>query len=74
MEFNIYAAIKPSELLNQAWSKPKLKHRAQNVIGLIDRFNAVSVWVGALIVCGQTLKDRVRAMAKFIRLAKVNNF
>jgi hypothetical protein len=31
----------PSELLNQAWSKPHLRHRAPNVTLLTDRFNKV---------------------------------
>lgn len=33
--------IQPYELLNQSWSKPKLRHRAQNVLALINRFNKV---------------------------------
>ena len=32
---------KPSELLNQAWNKPKLHHRAPHVVALINR-NLVS--------------------------------
>jgi hypothetical protein len=35
------AVCQPSELLNQAWSKPHLRHRAPNVTLLTDRFNKV---------------------------------
>ena len=32
-------AMQPVEYLNLAWSKPKLKHKAPNVLGLTERFN-----------------------------------
>jgi hypothetical protein len=41
-EHEMYRAIEPSELLNQAWSKAKLKHRAPNIQACTDSFNAVS--------------------------------
>lgn len=37
VDFEIYAAVEPAELLGQAWNKNKLKHRAPNVIALITR-------------------------------------
>lgn len=39
---NSYSLIKPAELLNQAWNKPELKHRAGNVLYMIERFNQLS--------------------------------
>ncbi len=41
MEQSIYKKIQPVELLNLAWSNSKLKHRAPNVLHMIDRFNVV---------------------------------
>ena len=41
MEHHIYKKIQPVELLNLAWSSAKLKHRAPNVLHMIDRFNVV---------------------------------
>ncbi|KYQ96865.1 Ras guanine nucleotide exchange factor [Tieghemostelium lacteum] len=78
IEFDIFRKIKPPELLNQSWNKPKLKARAPNVLKMIDRFNSVSMWVATLIV--QTVKVRVRGrlMTKFMKIAEhlknMNNF
>ena len=44
IEHRMFVDIQVSELLQQAWSKPKLKHKAPNVVALITRFNALSLW------------------------------
>lgn len=82
MQFQIFSSIKvralrrrftvkPAELLNQAWSKAKLKHRAQNALALIEHFNSVSMWVGYMIAMAPKVKQRAKILAKFIKLAKV---
>lgn len=73
IEFEIFVNIKPSELLNQSWNKPKLRHRAPNVTALIERFNRVSVWCATMIVSEIRLKNRVRAVNKFLRITKVRH-
>eukprot|EP01156_Anaeramoeba_ignava_P002039 Anaeramoba_ignava/a217381_69.p1 GENE.a217381_69~~a217381_69.p1 ORF type:complete len:764 (-),score=277.08 a217381_69:108-2399(-) len=77
-EFSIYSAIKPPELLNQAWSKAKYKHRATNVLMLINRFNEVSAWVATTIAKADRIRVRVKVLSKFIRLCEhlneLNNF
>ena len=42
--------IKPVELLNQAWSKPSLKHRAPNVVKLSQTFNALSSYASYCVL------------------------
>jgi len=78
MEFATFRAIKPSELLNQIWNKPKQRHRAPNVVKMIRQFNEISNWVSTSIVSSQKIRQRVKVMTKFIRLAdilrKMNNF
>jgi len=78
IEFTTYAAIKPAELLNQSWNKPKLKPRAPHVTKMIDRFNEVSVWVATAILKATKVKSRAKIMAKFIKIAEhlrtLNNF
>lgn len=68
----------PVELLNLAWSKPKLKHKAPNVLTMIERFNVVSSWVATMIISPDRVKNRTRAITKFLKLAKhlrqLNNF
>mmetsp|Transcript_22798 Transcript_22798/g.25377 ORF Transcript_22798/g.25377 Transcript_22798/m.25377 type:complete len:438 (+) Transcript_22798:46-1359(+) len=78
IEDKIYKAIQPYELLNQAWAKQKLKYRAVNVLKLIKRFNAVSLWISTCVVQSTRHKDRVKILSKVIRIAseldKLNNF
>lgn len=70
IEYEIYASIRPQELLNQSWSKPKLKHRSPNVLRLIHFFNSVSNWVAASIIQMPKVKERAKVMSKFIRMAE----
>ncbi|KAJ3450892.1 ras guanine nucleotide exchange factor i-related [Anaeramoeba flamelloides] len=78
IDFEIFSQIKPAELLNCAWSKPKLKHRAKNVLELIERFNEMSQWVATKIIQRERVRDRVKILTKFIMIAnhlfKLNNF
>ena len=78
MDWKSYAQIKPSELLDCAWSKPKLRYRSPHVLDMIRMFNVVSGWVVFCIVKPKTVKERSRVMAKFIgiaeRLLALNNY
>lgn len=78
IDFEIYSSIKMSELLNQSWNKPKLRHRSPNVIRMINRFNETNLWVATSILRQEKIRDRTRTMAKFIRIAdylkQLNNF
>lgn len=77
-EFQIFQNIRPSELLNLAWSKPKLKHKARNVLALIDCFNAFSQWGVYWIMQHDTLEKRAKAVSFIVKLAdalyRLNNF
>jgi len=70
IEFGIFQAIQPSELLNQAWSRPRLRHRSPNVLKMIHRFNDFSLFVASSIVKQDKVKNRAKIMAKFIRIAE----
>ncbi|GAM21223.1 hypothetical protein SAMD00019534_043980 [Acytostelium subglobosum LB1] len=78
IEFEMFKKIKPPELLNQSWNKAKLKHRAPNVLRMIDRFNSVSMWVATMIIQTPKVKARARMMTRFIKIAfhlmNMNNF
>lgn len=78
VDFNIYRAIQPAELLNQAWSKAKYKYRAKNVLALVNRSTCLARWVASVITWQSTLRGRVRAYTKMIQIAeqmkKLNNF
>eukprot|EP01102_Stenamoeba_stenopodia_P019471 TRINITY_DN7366_c0_g1_i1.p1 TRINITY_DN7366_c0_g1~~TRINITY_DN7366_c0_g1_i1.p1 ORF type:complete len:301 (+),score=63.93 TRINITY_DN7366_c0_g1_i1:62-964(+) len=70
IDFEIYSAIRPQELLNQSWSKPKLKHRSPNVLKMIHFFNSLSLWVSIGILQMVRVKERAKVMTKFIKLAE----
>eukprot|EP00027_Filamoeba_sp_ATCC50430_P005468 CAMPEP_0168560888 /NCGR_PEP_ID=MMETSP0413-20121227/11301_1 /TAXON_ID=136452 /ORGANISM="Filamoeba nolandi, Strain NC-AS-23-1" /LENGTH=1108 /DNA_ID=CAMNT_0008592221 /DNA_START=186 /DNA_END=3513 /DNA_ORIENTATION=- len=78
LEFNIFKNIRASELVNQAWNKPKLQYRAPNIGALISRANKISFWVASLIVWQAKLADRVKILEKYIKIAlhlkELNNF
>jgi hypothetical protein len=59
------------ELLNQAWSKPKYRYRATNVLALVNRSTALTRWVASVILWQETLRGRVRALTKIITIAHV---
>jgi hypothetical protein len=69
-EWKLFTKIKPVELQSQAWSKPKLKHRAPNVLAMIGHFNALSNWVSLTIVSCERLRERAKVMARFIEIAR----
>jgi len=68
-EWMIYMKIRPSELMEQSWSKQKLKYRSPNVLALIRRTNVISNWVTSSIVLIDTIKERAEVMAKFVQIA-----
>jgi hypothetical protein len=73
MEYELFTKIKPYELLNQSWTKPKLKHRAVNVLNLINRSTEISSWVSSVIVREPKLRNRVKLYTRLIKIAEVIN-
>jgi len=78
IDYDIYAAIKPKELLNQGWTKPALHKQCPNVVAYIVRFNFISSIVVSCIVNPENVKVRARMTAKWIMIAKylrqLNNY
>lgn len=78
MDWEYFSKIKPTELLNQAWSKPKLKHRAPNVLAFIAQFNRTSTWAATEILSAPNIRERVKVVTKLIKisekLTQMNNF
>jgi len=67
----LYRAIRPQELLNQAWNNKKLQGKvAPNILAMIGRFNAISVWVCSEIVQKELIADRVKLIETFILIAQ----
>lgn len=77
-EFLLYREIKSSELLDQAWNKEKLHHKAFNVLHMIQKWNETSMWVISLILEPVKAKYRAKRWESLIKIAKhverMNNF
>ncbi|KAH3732796.1 Ras guanine nucleotide exchange factor [Pelomyxa schiedti] len=78
IDAKIFQAIEPRELLDLAWSKPKLQHRAPNVIHLLARSNQLSAWMSQLILMCPTDAMRSSMLLKLVDIAqkfkKLNNY
>lgn len=70
MDSHVFMAIKPSELLNQSWGKPKLKHLAPNVLRMVALSNQLSHSISTHILQGQKPKDRAKIVEWWIRVAE----
>jgi len=66
-----YYSIKRTELLNCAWEKPRLKHRAPNVIALSSHFNKISQWTAYEILSCKRVSDRIAKIEYFIEVARI---
>ena len=72
IEFDVFKDISSSELLNQAWNKPKLRYRSPNVLKMIDNFNNISLWMSSLILMKETSRERAAQIKKIVKIAEVN--
>ncbi|KAJ6244046.1 ras guanine nucleotide exchange factor a [Anaeramoeba flamelloides] len=74
----LFRKIQPEELVTQAWSKTKLRHKAKNVLYLIKKFNDLVGYIETQIVIPDTVRGRAKKLSKFIRigehLLELNNF
>jgi len=69
-ECSVFHAIEPSELLNQAWSKPDLRYQSPNVLRFIHSLNKLSFWVATSILWYSNVDTRSKVVEKFITIAK----
>jgi hypothetical protein len=65
-----YYAVQRVELLDCAWEKPTLQHRAPNVLALTQHFNRLSQWVALQILTEGNLERRLRRMKLLLQLAQ----
>jgi len=69
IDYRIFSEIRPKELMNKAWDKPKLKHLAPNVTRMVSRANSLSMWVAHVILSFPTPEKRAEMCNKFVRIA-----
>ena len=78
LDFKLFEKIKPLELVNQAWVKPKYSHQAKNILHYAERMNTLTRWAATSILAQKGKSDRAQLISDFIHVAdelyKLNNF
>ena len=72
MEFEIFEAIKPRELIDLNWKDDDKKRNAPNLIKLSEFHDHIVHWLATEIVKGLDAKQRVRVMESIIMLGSVS--
>ncbi|KAL5267719.1 hypothetical protein ACHWQZ_G004681 [Mnemiopsis leidyi] len=78
LDFALFTKIKPIELVNQAWVKPKYSHQAKNILHFAERMNTLTRWAATSILAQKDKGGRAKLITDFIYIAdelyKLNNF
>jgi len=71
MDYYVFRAIKPRELVAQAWKKEDKWSRASNLLRMINQFNSVCRWIQlAVLQNTKSVKDRSKMIKHMILIAK----
>jgi len=69
IDAELFRAIKPSELVNQNWSKKSTRHESPTVLSIIARYNTVALWVATTVLSQLVVAQRAKTVTKFILIA-----
>eukprot|EP01097_Dermamoeba_algensis_P006799 TRINITY_DN4237_c0_g1_i1.p1 TRINITY_DN4237_c0_g1~~TRINITY_DN4237_c0_g1_i1.p1 ORF type:complete len:396 (-),score=88.60 TRINITY_DN4237_c0_g1_i1:844-2031(-) len=70
LDYDIYQAIKPTELLSKNWLLEESRYLAPNIGIMIKRFNDVSRWVATTILKTSQVKQRTKVLLRFLKIAE----
>jgi len=78
IEYDIFARIRPIELLEKAWMEQDKAKRAPNVMALVSHFNQSTRWFVTQMVSEESARKRESIMEHIIKVAQccraLNNF
>uniref|UniRef100_A0A915PJ29 Uncharacterized protein n=1 Tax=Setaria digitata TaxID=48799 RepID=A0A915PJ29_9BILA len=78
LQFDLYKAIKPIELVGSAWTKRDKDLRSPQLLKLIDHSTMLTYWVARSIVETSSLEERVYMFSRVLEVMSVfeelNNF
>ncbi|VDM41186.1 unnamed protein product [Toxocara canis] len=78
LQFDLYRAIKPIELVGSAWTKRDKDQRSPQLLKLIDHSTMLTYWVARSIVETPSLEERVGMFSRVLEVMAVfeelNNF
>eukprot|EP00127_Corallochytrium_limacisporum_P002362 Clim_evm3s119 gene=Clim_evmTU3s119 len=70
VDSELFANIRPSELVGQRWMKKNKKEFAPNIVKITRQFNALSNWIQKSILEAENLPERVLVMATICDLVE----
>ncbi|ETO22779.1 hypothetical protein RFI_14414 [Reticulomyxa filosa] len=70
MDFRIFRKIGARECIGQAWKKKDNRVKSPNILAMIQQFNNLSTFVQIHILREKTLRDRVKAIKRIIKMGE----
>ncbi|KAL6063244.1 RasGEF domain containing protein [Balamuthia mandrillaris] len=78
IEYEIFRAIQPHELVEKAWQTDEKSKRSPNVMYMVTRFNKMVNWLVAQVVQEPSAKKRQAILLHYVKIARhcrnLNNF
>jgi len=68
MEYTLFKAIKPWEYL--CWNTKMKQTKSANILAMINKFNVMSKWVQAEVLCAGEPKQRAGIIGKFLEICE----
>lgn len=74
IEFEIYAKIRPTECVNQAWTKKDKEILAPNITQMVQQSNKLPMTIASIILSEQLPTARAKMISTFLKIASVRSY